>query len=152
MLLLYNQYFQSSSVFTIIIPLIIFHFTWIIVKTNFIESNSTRLFSSNPLHYLHTPRLDPLPSASSPFPLNSAPFTFIYPYTYIIHIFLHPYTNIPLFPYHSSPFQSSIWHLILYLASSTLYLASGICHPLWYLASSILYLASGILSGLWQLA
>ena len=51
-----------------------------------------------------------------------------------------------MYSYHLLPFQSGIWHLILYLASSTLYLASGICHPLWYMAYSILYLAFGISS------
>ena len=116
------------------------------------DKMSQFLYPHSILHYLHTPRLDQLSSASSPFPLNPAPFAFIYPYTYIIYIFLHPYTNIPLFPYHLLPFQSGIWHLILYLASSTLYLASGIWHPLWYLASSILYLTSGIWHPLWYLA
>ena len=66
--------------------------------------------------------------------------------------FIYPNTNIPLFPYYLLPFQTGIWHLIWYLASSILYLASGIWHPIWYLASSTLYLhlASHLVSGSWH--
>merc|ERR1712115_165279 len=89
-------------------------------------------------------------------PISILPWFFIYiPVSYLsnnlsdkMSQYIYPHTNILLLPYYSLPFQTSIWHLIWYLASSILYVASGIWHPIWYLASSILYLVSDILSGI----
>ena len=61
----------------------------------------------------------------------------IFTLTYIIYIkclnSYNPYTIIPMFPYFILPFHTNIW----YLASSILYLASGIWQSIWHLASGI---------------